>query len=175
MSHDSLPAHRVIAKTFVIAWQRPLPHFTRHRFDRWFRRHPRPADAPRGRVVLWDDTFARYHEPQIGIAAVKILEAAGFEVALAPGRKCCGRPAFSQGNLDEARQLGRHNLALLNQDVDAAPILFLEPSCYSMFAQDYAELALAGAGALARRCFLFDRFIADLLDQEPTALRFKTK
>src|SRR5438270_9837097 len=175
MSHDSLPAHRVMAKTFGIAWQRPLPHFTRHRFDRWFRRHPRPADAPRGRVVLWDDTFTRYHEPQIGIAAVKVLEAAGYQVTLARGRRCCGRPAFSQGHLDRAARLGQHNLELLNLDVGHAPVLFLEPSCYSMFVEDYRELNLNGAERVAQRCFLFEQFIEQLLSHEPYALEFKTK
>jgi Fe-S oxidoreductase len=126
-------------------------------------------------VVLWDDTFVRYHEPHIGIAAVKVLEAAGFEVALPVGRKCCGRPAFSQGNLDEAMRLGHHNLKLLNLDVDAAPILFLEPSCYSMFVEDYRELKLDGTERVARRCFLFEQFIEDLLAHEPDALKFKAK
>ena len=145
------------------------------RFDRWFARRPRSQVAPRGRVVLWDDTFVRYHEPHIGIAAVKVLEAAGFEVALPTGRKCCGRPAFSQGNLDEAMRLGHHNLALLNQDVDAAPILFLEPSCYSMFVEDYRELKLEGTERVAKRCFLFEQFIEELLSHEPDALKFKVK
>ena len=36
----------------------------------------------RGRVILWDDTFVRYHEPHIGVAAVNVLEALGFEVSL---------------------------------------------------------------------------------------------
>jgi len=48
----------------------------------------------------------RYHEPHIGIAAVKVLESAGFEVVLPRGRKCCGRPAFSQGNLEAAARWG---------------------------------------------------------------------
>ena len=56
--------------------------------------------------MLWDDTFVRYHEPHIGMAAVKVLEAAGFEVVLPTGRKCCGRPAFSQGNLGRSRAAG---------------------------------------------------------------------
>ena len=51
--------------------------------------------ATRGRVVLWDDTFVRYHEPHIGIAAVKVLEAAGFEVASADGAQVL-RPAGLQ-------------------------------------------------------------------------------
>jgi FAD/FMN-containing dehydrogenase/Fe-S oxidoreductase len=172
---DSLVVRSLAAKLLRIAWQRPLPHYARQRFDHWFARRQHAGKAPRGRVVLWDDTFARYHEPHIGIAAVKVLEAAGFEVALATGRKCCGRPAFSQGNLERARRLGQHNLNLLNLDVDNAPIIFLEPSCYSMFAEDYRELGLLGTEQVARRCVLFERFIEDLLTHEPGALRFKPK
>ena len=171
----SLFVRSILSKTLGLAWQRPLPRYTRQRFDRWFARRKPSSGGTRGRVVLWDDTFVRYHEPHIGMAAVKVLEAAGFEVALPVGRKCCGRPAFSQGNLEEASRLGQHNLALLNQDVDAAPILFLEPSCYSMFAEDYRELKLDGAERVAKRCFLFEQFIEQLLSHEPGALRFKVK
>ena len=46
------------------------------------RRHDRRYSYE-AQVILWDDTFVRYHEPHIGIAAVKVLEALGFEVALA--------------------------------------------------------------------------------------------
>jgi Fe-S oxidoreductase len=171
---DSLLFRGFLFNTLGVAWQRPPPHYARQRFDRWFRLRPRQRGS-RGRVVLWDDTFVRYHEPHIGMAAVKLLEAAGFEVALPVRRKCCGRPAFSQGNLDEARRLGTHNVTLLNRDVDNAPVLFLEPSCYSMFAADYREMKIEGAARLARRCFLFERFIEDLLEREPRALRFKPK
>ena len=172
---DSLLARSLLAKAFGIAWQRPLPHYATQRFDRWFARHGQSQYGSRGRVVLWDDTFVRYHEPHIGIAATKVLEAAGFEVALPIGRKCCGRPAFSQGHLDRARRLGRHNLELLNLDLQAAPILFLEPSCYSMFIEDYRELRLPGWERVARRCFLFEQFIENLLATESGALRFRVR
>ncbi len=172
---DSLFFRSLLAKTLGIAWQRPLPHYARRRFDSWFRRTARAPESRRGRVILWDDTFTRYHEPQIGMAAVRVLEAAGFEVTLALGRKCCGRPAFSQGNVDAAKELAQHNVSLLNADVDGAPILFLEPSCYSMFAEDYAELGMEGLASVTRRCFLFDQFIEQLLEQEPNALQFKPR
>jgi FAD/FMN-containing dehydrogenase/Fe-S oxidoreductase len=242
---------RWLAGMLGITTSRPLPRYTRERFDRWFAKRARsvaPQSDPerdssadectpalsssspergqlelaqpkgRGLVLLWDDCFTRYHEPQIGRAAVAVLEAAGFEVSLLPGRKCCGRPAFSQGNLNEAARLGRHNLALLEgragvghgppgflqklvegehwqaravtpsgswmpaQVAQAGtlhfpdgetPILFLEPSCYSMFVEDYCELKLAGADRVAKRCFLFEQFIEELLAREPGALRFK--
>jgi len=126
-------------------------------------------------VVLWDDTFVRYHEPHIGIAAVQLLEAAGFEVALVTGRKCCGRPAFSQGHLDKAKKLAEYNLELLKRDVDQAPILFLEPSCYSMFMEDYLELGLSGAEQIAERCVLFEEFIDGLLSEQRGALSFRNE
>jgi Fe-S oxidoreductase len=162
---------RALSKFSGFAPQRPLPPFAKQRFDRWFAKRANTPAPTRGRVVLWDDTFVRYYEPNIGIAAVAVLEAAGFEVVLPTERKCCGRPAFSQGNLDEADSLGRHNLGVLAETGDA-PILFLEPSCYSMFVEDYHELKLPGAGLISSRCFLFEEFINNLLEQEPNALSF---
>ena len=158
------------AKMFGLAPERPLPELALRRFDRWFAKNAPEPNGERGRVILWDDTFARYHEPNIAIAAVKVLAAAGFYVTIAQRRKCCGRPAFSQGNLSEAEKLGRHNLALLAND--DAPIIFLEPSCYSMFAEDYRELKLPGAEAVAARSFLFEEFLENLLKSEPSALKF---
>ena len=173
---------RLLTQTVGISAKRTLPKYAAERFDFWFERRTPPAPeagttkpARRGRVILWDDTFVRYHEPHVGQAAVAVLEAAGFEVVLPRGRKCCGRPAFSQGNLDDAARMGRHNLALLAGLEGDAPILFLEPSCWSMLAEDYRELKLAGAEAVAARCFLFEDFIERLLAREPDALRFAPK
>ena len=160
-----------VGKLLGFAPQRTLPPFTKKRFDRWFAKHKAASAPTRGQVVLWDDTFVRYYEPHIGMAAVAVLEAAGFEVVLAAGRKCCGRPAFSQGNLDEAAQLGQHNLGVLAATGNA-PIIFLEPSCYSMFAEDYHELKLPGAGLISSRCILFEEFMDHLLANEPDALPF---
>jgi FAD/FMN-containing dehydrogenase/Fe-S oxidoreductase len=166
---------RMMGKMLGIATRRPLPAYAEERFDRWFaRRGPSPG-GPRGRVILWDDTFVRYHEPHIGRAAVAVLEAAGFTVTLAAGRQCCGRPAFSQGCLEQAASLGRHNLRLLTADEANVPILFLEPSCYSMFAEDYLELKLSGAEKVKARCHLFESFVEDLLAREPGAIRFDKK
>ena len=161
---------KLIGKSLGLAPERPLPLLATTRFDHWFSKNKPAAEGPRGRVILWDDTFARYHEPHIAIAAVRVLEAAGFGVTLARNRKCCGRPAFSQGNLVEAGSLGRYNLDLLGGNDD--PVIFIEPSCYSMFAEDYKEMKLPGAESVARRSHLFQSFMEDLLASEPDALPF---
>jgi FAD/FMN-containing dehydrogenase/Fe-S oxidoreductase len=209
------PLRAVMEKTLGLSARRSLPHYTSERFDRWFEKQVGSARragrtrqhgvATRGKVILWDDTFVRYHEPHIGIAAVKVLEALGFKVALAQNRQCCGRPAFTQGNLDAAARAGKHNVDLLNSagsqlsslrsatarqatnqpspsygapsnsPLSATPILFLEASCYSMFAEDYRELRIENAENVANRCFLFEQFVDDVLAQEPDALRFKDR
>jgi Fe-S oxidoreductase len=164
---DFKPLRAVMEKTLGISTKRSLPHYASERFDTWFKRRIRRLDRvsphrQRGKVILWDDTFVRYHEPHIGIAAVKVLEAFGFEVSLAQDRsasafklrrdrQCCGRPAFSQGNLDYATKLGQHNVDLLNQLDGSTPILFLEPSCWSMFVDDYRELKIDNADKIAAR------------------------
>ena len=186
-------ARIAMEKTIGISARRSLPNYASERFDRWFSRRvdatPRrvfekqSGEAPllqkkRGKVILWDDTFVRYHEPHIGMAAVEVLEALGFEVALVKNRRCCGRPAFSQGNLGAATKLAQHNVSqvsTLNSQLSNAPILFLEPSCWSMFVDDYRELKIENAENIAGRCFLFEKFVADLLAQEPEALRFNER
>src|SRR5437867_201460 len=193
---DFKPARALMESALGISARRSLPHYARERFDKWFARRCRASvsDAAafrrnalqkRGQVILWDDTFVRYHEPHIGIAAVKVLEALGFEVVLVRNRRCCGRPAFSQGNLDVAAKVGKHNVDLVNAPTphvsplgshpSTPPILFLEPSCWSMFVEDYRELKIEGADNVANRCFLFENFVDDLLAKEPTILRFNER
>jgi FAD/FMN-containing dehydrogenase/Fe-S oxidoreductase len=152
----------LMQRALGVAADAPLPRFTRHRFDRWFRRRPEPAPGSRGRVLLWDDTWTRYHEARVGRAAVAVLEATGFEIGLVQGRRCCGRPAASRGLLGELRRLGEHNLSLLAGGSE--PIVFLEPSCFSVFVDEYRQLGLGGADEVARRCVLVEDLLFDVLD-----------
>ncbi len=172
---SSARMRRLMARVTGISAERLLPRYASQRFDRWFEKRTKNECRLRGRVILWDDTFVRYHDPHIGQAAVRVLEAAGYEVMLATGRKCCGRPAFSQGNIGMARNLGAHNLALLAETPDDIPIVFLEPSCFSMFIEDYREMSLPDAERIAARCFLLEQFLDKLLHDEPTALQFQAR
>ena len=139
----------------------PVPPFARQRFDKWFRRRKPAVMAAGERVILWDDTWVRYHEPSVGHAAVAVLEAAGLEVALVADRVCCGRPAASRGMLDDLRRAAEHNLALLRGTSE--PIVFLEPSCWSVFVDEYRQLGIEGADEVANRCLLFEDVVADCL------------
>ena len=143
----------------------PIPPFAHQRFDRWFQKRKIATGGSRRRVILWDDTWVRYHEPSVGHAAVAVLEAAGLEVVLAADRVCCGRPAASRGMLGDLRRAAEHNLALLRRTSE--PIVFLEPSCWSVFVDEYRQFGIEGADEVADRCLLFEDFVAGLFEEGP--------
>jgi FAD/FMN-containing dehydrogenase/Fe-S oxidoreductase len=156
------PVRLIAERVLGLAAGAPIPPFTRHRFDKWFRRRKPATKGDLGRVILWDDTWVRYHEPSVGHAAVAVLEAAGLEVSLVADRVCCGRPAASRGMLEDLRRAAEHNLALLRGTSE--PIVFLEPSCWSVFVDEYRQLGIEGADEVANRCRLFEDVVADCFE-----------
>ena len=127
--------------------RRDLPVFATQSFRRWFaeRRQESPdrQARPDGRapVLLWVDTFTNAFAPQVGRAAVAVLEAAGYEVRITEGNVCCGLTWISTGQLDGARRQLKRTLAELGPALAAGiPVVGLEPSCTAALRSDAAEL-----------------------------------
>ncbi len=118
--------------------RRKLPAWKRETFSRWAAR--RKASAGGNRVTLFNDTFTNHYEPEIGIAAVEILERGGCAVSVVrPG--CCGRPLISQGLLSQAAAAARNRRTLFSRSPSAArTFLFCEPSCLSAVNEDAPSL-----------------------------------
>ncbi len=143
-----------IAKRFGgIDQRRPLPEFARSTFRQWFANHPVAQGNP---VLLWVDTFTDHFTPDVGRAAVTVLEAAGYSVRITDKPVCCGLTWISTGQLDGARKQLRRSLAALAPALDTGiPIVGLEPSCTAVLRADAAELLpgdpRAAAAAAATR------------------------
>ena len=159
------PARALLGKLVNLHPQRALPPIARPTFPAWFaaRRHyPLPINRSPLTVVLFPDTFTTYNYPQIGIAAVQVLEAAGFSVQLAP-RVCCGRPMLSQGLVGDARRQAAKNVELLYPLAEQGlPILICEPSCAAAFHEEYTDLLPGDArvAGLAEHVYLIDDWLA---------------
>jgi Fe-S oxidoreductase len=124
-----------------VAEQRDLPRFARQTFRGWFGQRPPAGAAARGRVVLWPDTFTDLFDPQIGRAAVDVLEAVGFAVELPQKRVCCGRPLYDFGMLKLAKRALTDVLDVLSEPIEAGvPVVVLEPSCASVFRDELRKL-----------------------------------
>jgi FAD/FMN-containing dehydrogenase/Fe-S oxidoreductase len=161
---NSAPAHWVFDRFFGIHKNRQLPPFARETFTRWFaRRNGRRTTGARGPVVLFNDTYMTYNYPELGKAAVKVLEAAGFEVTLAE-KKCCGRPFISKGLVDRARENAAYNVDRLFRYAERGiPIVGLEPSCILTFRDEYPDLLDdPRADRLAKGTYLIEEFLLGL-------------
>jgi Fe-S oxidoreductase len=156
----SWPNRWLLERLVGIDRRRPLPRFARETFTDWFDRRRPPAAASRGDVVLFHDTFVTYNAPEVGRAAVELLEAAGYRVHLVD-KKCCGRPLISKGMLDEARTFAEWNVARLLPWVDrGAAVVGLEPSCLLTLRDETVELVRTEeARRVAASAFLLEEFL----------------
>ncbi|MGC0331229.1 FAD/FMN-containing dehydrogenase/Fe-S oxidoreductase [Streptomyces sp. SAI-170] len=159
------PLARLARRLGGIAAEREIPKLAPEPFTRWWRRRE-PAVGPGEPVVLWPDTFTEHLSPNVGRAAVRVLEAAGLRVALPPtlfprggrladgrtrsafalagvrrGRVCCGLTYVSTGQLGRARRALRDTLDLMEPVLRARmPVVVLEPSCAAALRTDLPEL-----------------------------------
>ena len=137
--------------------RRVLPSYARRSFHKWFdsRKNDRAVHAG-GRsgeiiqdsagqnrlkkIVLFDDTYMNYHDTNVGISAVELLESCGYQVILARAG-CCQRPNISHGFLTEARVEGEKTLRNLKKYIDGGlQIVVCEPGCASALTDDLPDL-----------------------------------
>jgi FAD/FMN-containing dehydrogenase/Fe-S oxidoreductase len=140
-----VPGSRAAMEALLgIAAERELPRFTSQSFVEWFeaRGGPRVPEAEaNGKVVLFPDVYTNYSYPRPGRAAVHVLEAAGIRVEVPDEVGPSGRPAYSKGRLDLAREQAAHNVEVLAPRVEEGwSVAFIEPSDAVMFQDEYLDL-----------------------------------
>ena len=169
---NAAPVRWFNQRALGISSRRPVPPFVRQTFESWF--NARPAGngargARRGEVVLFHDTFMNHNYPDVGQAAVAVLEAAGYDVILAP-KVCCGRPMLSNGLAVQARQNAQINVERLAGFAQrGVPIVGCEPSCLLMLREDYLDLLPGNANVenVASHSFLIEEFLLEAAKQAP--------
>jgi FAD/FMN-containing dehydrogenase/Fe-S oxidoreductase len=166
------PPFAGIAKRMAgVAPERSMPAFAPKTFTRWWSERRAagsgglnggPPTPPR-RVVLWPDTFNDHFHPEVAVAAVEVLEAAGFEVVVPGGSMCCGRPLYDYGMLRLARRLLHQVLDGLRDEIRAGtPVVALEPSCGAVFRNELTAMLPDDEDAkrLARQTYTLGEFLA---------------
>jgi FAD/FMN-containing dehydrogenase/Fe-S oxidoreductase len=118
--------------------RRPLPEFAPQTFREWFAEHPARSGSP---VLLWVDTFTEHFTPEVGKAAVRVLQSAGYDVQIPEKPVCCGLTWISTGQLNGARNQLSRTVSALDQAVRfGTPIVGLEPSCTAVLRHDLPQL-----------------------------------
>jgi FAD/FMN-containing dehydrogenase/Fe-S oxidoreductase len=132
----SLP---IVKRLAGVAPERRMPVYARETFVEQFRR--RSAAANTKRVLLWPDTFNNHFHPETAMAAVEVLESAGYRVTIPRKQLCCGRPLYDFGFLKTAKRLLEETMDALQPELEEGiPIVGLEPSCVSVFRDELTGL-----------------------------------
>ena len=151
-----------------ISAQRPLPTFSLVSLSRWWDdRGPPTQPVSQGTVVVLADTFTAFTEPEIGRAAVELLEHAGWHVVLETAG-CCGRAEIAKGLLAEARVKAlslAQSLATVSDPT--APIVGWEPSCLLTLREEHLALLPDDptVRAMARRVRLLEELLVEGIDE----------
>jgi Fe-S oxidoreductase len=130
LSLRSRTVRALMGHALGIAPERPLPAFKRPTLVRWFA-HQRESvpDGRQGQVTFVADSFTTFTEPNVGAAAIDLLQRAGWSVRL-ESRGCCGRASLSKGLIEDARKKASRLAALLAESSQpGGPIVGCEPSC----------------------------------------------
>ena len=152
---------KLLERTVKIDGRRELPPIARKPFKKWCGHVYTSAPVSQKSVILWDDCYIRYNNPELGQAAVRILEALGLKVICLKDRRCCGRPMISKGMLKQATENARENVRqLIDYARQGIPIIGVEPSCITCFRDEYPDLLKSDeAKNVAEQCFFFEEFI----------------
>jgi FAD/FMN-containing dehydrogenase/Fe-S oxidoreductase len=169
------PVLREISKALAgIAPERQIPIFAPFTFKEWFDQRPARNEG-KPWVILWPDTFNNHFHPDVAMAAVEVLEAAGYQVKVPRASLCCGRPLYDYGMLDLAKRWLRQILQALGPSIaEGVPVVGLEPSCVAVFRDELVNLFPHDDAAqrLSRQSFLLSEFLErKVKDYQPPKLQ----
>ncbi|MGE0886027.1 MAG: anaerobic glycerol-3-phosphate dehydrogenase subunit C [Blastocatellales bacterium] len=175
----------LMEKLFGIHRDKILPKFHAQTFERWFKKNfggmeavGKKQEAPK--VALFHTCIVNYNEPNIGKAAVAVLQKNDCTVADPAGQNCCGMPYLDSGRLDAALEHFRNNLSVLLPYVrQGYDIVVPEPTCGMMLKKEYIdhlqgderELAIE----LSKRVFDLSEYLIKLKNEGRLSQDFQVK
>lgn len=145
--------------------KRSVPAIAPQSFGAWARKRSPAGSGDKGQVVLFNDAFTHFNDPQVGIAAVELLEGLGYQVIVTQGITS-GRTQISKGLLRRARQVITEAVEELHRHASAGlPIIGLEPSALLTFRDEAPDLvqgqAKAKAAVVASQAVLLEEFLVE--------------
>ena len=169
-------------KILRIDTERSLPMFTAQKLSRWFEERSSIHKAAgqgansgnRRRVILFNDTYTENNLPEVGCAAIEVLEAAGYCVELVTVGDS-QRSTLSQGLLEKAKRQGTKLFQELDARSTDTPLLVCEPSCATALADDLPDLLddIELGNRVASRVKMVDHFLEQELAAGRCALHWK--
>lgn len=166
-------ANRALMERVVgIHREKLMPAYHRETFPGWWQRHPpsvEPAQPLKDsieqptplKVALFSTCLVDYNDPEVGVAAVQVLEHNGVEVVRPDTQVCCGMPFLDGGDVEAAALNVRRNVEVFAPLVERGyAIVIPSPSCSLMVREEFAQLVATPAAArLAQHAHDLDEYL----------------
>ena len=123
------------------------------------------GSGTKGRIAFYPGCAIKHFQPDIGIAAVAVLERAGYEVVVLDDAVCCGRPLLSLGDREAARAVAEQNQQLF-ASLSVDRVVTACASCGLTFKNEYPAL-LAPSGATPVPVFDIHELLAGAMPALP--------
>ncbi len=127
------------------------------------------------RVGLFLTCLIDLYRPNVGFAAIKLLEEAGYSVEVPEAQTCCGQPAFNNGDFGSSREIAKQ---VIQAFADYDYIVGASGSCIGTIKTHYPDLFkddpdwLAKAQSLSNKTFELTSFLTDIAGIESVSTRF---
>jgi len=121
-------------------------------------------DRGEARVALFVTCLVDLFRPQVGFAAIRLLERAGYTVEV-PVQGCCGQPNFNGGDRSGAQEIAA---GVIRRFADYDYVVAPSGSCAAMIRRHYPALFPAGsdeqlaARAMAEKTHELTGFLCDV-------------
>jgi len=116
------------------------PFFWRTFAARFGSRRGNLAQTPAARIAFFSTCFVNYNAPGIGLDTLEVMARSGVDVALSYER-CCGMPAWHNGDFETAVSAARENVArLLPLVEEGRTVVATNPTCTQMIRMEYPRL-----------------------------------
>ena len=133
------------------------------------------STKPGKSVGLFVTCLIDLYRPNVGFAAVKLLEDAGYIVEVPEAQTCCAQPAFNNGDYDTTRDIARQVITTFeNYDY----VVGASGSCMGTIKTHYTDLFdddpkwLERAENLAEKTYELTSFLTDVAGIESVDSRF---
>ena len=167
------PANRALMEQVVgIHRDKLMPTYHRETFPGWWRRHRPQVEVAQAlkdgveqptplKVALFSTCLIDYNDPEVGAAAVQVLEHNGVEVVRPEAQVCCGMPFLDGGDLTAAAANVRRNVdAFAPLVAQGYAIVIPSPSCSLMVREEFPQLvATEPATQLAQHAHDLDEYL----------------
>ena len=154
---------------------REMPPFAGETFTSWYGKQSHSGSSQKNlQVVFFHDTYLEYNYPHIGQAVVKIFEKAGLDLIVLNGKVDSGRPAYSKGLLEKARNLAVQNLEILAPYAEKGILIVgCEPSVVVMLKKEYRDLVPGSASDLiAKSALMVEEYIVREIEAGKIGFQF---